>query len=589
MKLKKFLALIISAVLCTAALPASAFAENEVPAGAVLVNEEAPSEDQKTGDGIIQQTDKEQRADLRCIEAMPWSADLQQAASQEKSSQLIDDETTVKSRLEVIQKSTYPDGSKFEEAGFYGATTCFGFAKKIQYLLFGNIVSWNYDGSANSGLTKIGSVGPVYTSDNVASLLSQAQVGDLLQLENGNGYSQHSMIFGGRTAGGFIIYDANWDSANTVFVREVGYDTFSRRQNPRLSLLRNTNYPKKAVNDTKPPVISDVVISDVSPYAYRVYCNVSDDVGVKSVRVAVWTEKNGQDDLKWVDAAVKDNTASAIIYLGDHNYEEGIYHTHIYAYDYSGKQTGVAASDTAIDYTAPELAETQFVKKNHSRFVIGGKVEDMISGVDRIEIRTVWPGGEVTEKAVITGNNWEYAFNFTDHQAGSGYYYIYITAYDKAGNSNYNWSPTLSEYFDVRLVQYMVNFDTQGGNTMASALVQEDMFLKKPEDPQREGYIFKGWYQDKACTKIWNFDKDRVEENKTLYAAWAEKGILGDVYEDGSINSSDALLCLRHSIKEVSLKGNQFKQADVTFDDKVNASDALQILRYAVKEINRFD
>ena len=78
-------------------------------------------------------------------------------------------------------------------------------------------------------------------------------------------------------------------------------------------------------------------------------------------------------------------------------------------------------------------------------------------------------------------------------------------------------------------------------------------------------------------------------KNKTLYAAWAEKGILGDVYEDGSINSSDALLCLRHSIKEVSLKGNQFKQADVTFDDKVNASDALQILRYAVKEINRFD
>ncbi|CAK7009893.1 MAG: hypothetical protein EUB_01657 [Eubacterium sp.] len=589
MKLKRTLAIMMAAVLCTTALPVSVFAEDTAHIESALVDEEMPSENQRNGENAIEQTEEERQADLKCIEAMPWSGDLQLTTAQAADSQLIDDEITVKSRLESIQHSTYPDGSKFEEEGFYGATTCFGFAKKIQYLLFGNIVSWNYDGSANSGLITIGSVSPNYTADNVASLLSQAQVGDLLQLENGNGYSQHSMIFGGRTADGFIIYDANWDRANTVFIREVGYGTFSGRQNPKLSLLRNTNYPKKAVNDVKAPTVSDVVISDVSPYAYQVYCNVSDDVAVKSVRVAVWTEKNGQDDLKWVDAAINGNTASAIIYLGDHNYEEGIYHTHIYAYDYSGKQTGVAASDTVIDYTAPELAETQFVKKNHSRFVIGGKVEDMISGVDCIEIRTVWPGGEVTEKAALTGNNWEYAFNFTDHQAGSGYYYIYITAYDKAGNSSYSWSPALSEYFDVRLVQYTVTFDTKGGNTITSALVQEDMFLKKPEAPQREGYIFKGWYQDKACTKIWNFDKDRVEENNTLYAAWAEKGMLGDVYEDGSINSSDALLCLRHSIKEVSLKGNQFKQADVTFDDKVNASDALQILRYAVKEINRFD
>ena len=393
------------------------------------------------------------------------------------------------------------------------------------------------------------------------------------------------MIFGGRTAGGiFVSMMPTGISTNTVLFAKVGYDTFSRRQNPRLSLLRNTNYPKKAVNDTKPPVISDMVISDVSPYAYRVYCNVS-DVGVKSVRVAVWTEKNGQDDLKWVDTAVNGNTASAIIYLSDHNYED-VYHTHIYAYDYSGNKPSCSAG-YSYRPAAPER-RYNLLKRIIVVFVINGNVEDMISGVDRIDIRTVWPGGEVTEKAVITGNNWEYAFNFAEHKAGSGYYYIYITAYDKSGNSSYNWSPALSEYFDVRVVQYTVNFDTQGGNTIAPALVQEDMLLEKPEDPQREGYIFKGWYQDKACTKIWNFDKDRVEENKILYAAWAKKGMIGDVYEDGSINSSDALLCLRHSVKEITLNNSQFKQADVTFDGQVNASDALLILRYAVKEIDHF-
>lgn len=63
----------------------------------------------------------------------------------------------------------------------------------------------------------------------------------------------------------------------------------------------------------------------------------------------------------------------------------------------------------------------------------------------------------------------------------------------------------------------------------------------------------------------------------------------GDVNADGMINSSDALLALRHSVKEITLQGNLFVCADVTKDNLVNASDGLQILRYAVKEISSFE
>lgn len=63
---------------------------------------------------------------------------------------------------------------------------------------------------------------------------------------------------------------------------------------------------------------------------------------------------------------------------------------------------------------------------------------------------------------------------------------------------------------------------------------------------------------------------------------------LGDVNADKAINASDALLTLRHSVKEITLENEPFTRADVTKDGTVNASDALQILRYSVKEINSF-
>lgn len=64
---------------------------------------------------------------------------------------------------------------------------------------------------------------------------------------------------------------------------------------------------------------------------------------------------------------------------------------------------------------------------------------------------------------------------------------------------------------------------------------------------------------------------------------------LGDINADHMINASDALLALRHSVKEIVLEEKTLTRADVTKDEQVNASDALEILRYAVKEIDRFE
>ena len=76
------------------------------------------------------------------------------------------------------------------------------------------------------------------------------------------------------------------------------------------------------------------------------------------------------------------------------------------------------------------------------------------------------------------------------------------------------------------------------------------------------------------------------------------KGVLGDIDMNKQINASDALMALRHSVREIDLSNTErfgydaFWRANVTAskdkDNDVNASDALQILRYSVKEIDSF-
>ncbi|MDD3946261.1 MAG: leucine-rich repeat protein [Clostridia bacterium] len=38
----------------------------------------------------------------------------------------------------------------------------------------------------------------------------------------------------------------------------------------------------------------------------------------------------------------------------------------------------------------------------------------------------------------------------------------------------------------------------------------------------RDGYDFDGWYKDAQCTRPWNFNTEKVTENRTLYAKWTK-------------------------------------------------------------------
>ena len=65
-----------------------------------------------------------------------------------------------------------------------------------------------------------------------------------------------------------------------------------------------------------------------------------------------------------------------------------------------------------------------------------------------------------------------------------------------------------------------VSFRTNGGSEVADQSVQFGEKINRPKDPIREGYVFGGWYTDIHLSDAWDFDKDTVQGNMSLYAKW---------------------------------------------------------------------
>ncbi|HBN56945.1 MAG TPA: hypothetical protein DD414_09230, partial [Lachnospiraceae bacterium] len=72
---------------------------------------------------------------------------------------------------------------------------------------------------------------------------------------------------------------------------------------------------------------------------------------------------------------------------------------------------------------------------------------------------------------------------------------------------------------------YAVTFDLNGhGTTLAEysnyKTIKPLSTIEAPAAPVAEGYVFTGWYVDDTCLLLWDFGKDTIQGNTTLYAGW---------------------------------------------------------------------
>ena len=89
-------------------------------------------------------------------------------------------------------------------------------------------------------------------------------------------------------------------------------------------------------------------------------------------------------------------------------------------------------------------------------------------------------------------------------------------------NSPVTSSFTLYAGWGEKLIYHTITFDANGG-TLTSEPTQAVLRYGKitePSNPTREGYTFTGWYDDKRCTDLIDFDYIVVDHDRTLYAGW---------------------------------------------------------------------
>ena len=98
---------------------------------------------------------------------------------------------------------------------------------------------------------------------------------------------------------------------------------------------------------------------------------------VKEVRVPIWSDKNGQDDLTWYHADKQsDGSYKVHVDTASHKGDAGTYSVHLY-YMLNGKRTYI----TETKATVPQVTESQVTGKltnNGSYYSVHGKYDDII-------------------------------------------------------------------------------------------------------------------------------------------------------------------------------------------------------------------
>jgi N-acetylmuramoyl-L-alanine amidase len=183
--------------------------------------------------------------------------------------------------------------------------------------------------------------------------------------------------------------------------------------------------------------------------------------GIKSISVPIWSDVNGQDDLKWYTATKQsDGSYSITIDIKDHNYSGGTYSIHAYGTDTNGKMTFLGNTSVSLA-TTPMSATT--VTATVSENIITATVSGITApnGINSILIPT-WSEANgqddirwytATKKS---DGSYQIMIDAKNHNGDSGSYFIHAYGVETDGRSVFLGNTSVS----VRYVETPIMGET---------------------------------------------------------------------------------------------------------------------------------
>ena len=109
-------------------------------------------------------------------------------------------------------------------------------------------------------------------------------------------------------------------------------------------------------NNNKDTGTFDVIIKDV--YSPK---------GVQTVQVPTWSDKDGQDDIRWYEATRQSNGDYKVsVKASDHKNSTGKYHIHLYYIQNDGSRVGVGSTTTEVEFRNAQTKTQTGIKNVNS-------------------------------------------------------------------------------------------------------------------------------------------------------------------------------------------------------------------------------
>ena len=184
-----------------------------------------------------------------------------------------------------------------------------------------------------------------------------------------------------------------------------------------------------SITNNKDSGTFDVVISDV--YSPK---------GVRTVQVPIWSEVDGQDDIRWYEAVRQTNGSYKVtVQVANHKYSTGIYNVHLYYIQNDGSQIGVGGTQTNVTLSEPkaDLAITGLNNATGSYDVV---ISNLIAprGFKEVLVPT-WSekNGQddiIWYKATMQANgDYKVTVRSSNHKGDSGLYNSHVYLVDNDG------------------------------------------------------------------------------------------------------------------------------------------------------------
>ncbi|MFJ7922223.1 S-layer homology domain-containing protein [Lysinibacillus fusiformis] len=171
--------------------------------------------------------------------------------------------------------------------------------------------------------------------------------------------------------------------------------------------------------------------------------------------------------------------------------------------------TDAAGNSTTMTFTIVKTAPSKYTVLYDGNRATGGQVPVNSQTYENGHSVTVADNSGKLVKTGFTFNGWNTKAD------GSGINYMVNTKFIINASD-------VTLYALWKINRYTLSFESNGGSVVAIQNISYNGTTTEPIAPTKQGYTFGGWFKEVTLNNSWDFTKDTVIRNTTLYAKWIE-------------------------------------------------------------------